>query len=211
MYLRFSFIFWIRTIVTKWSFIQKPVLKRQIPPNHKHKRTRCIFSRVWCFPGNCSPHSSFISHFSECTWRIKSFCQMKSHQNKVRKVLIEDKWSLGATSCFTLAQINALTPGMCIRPLFEASTFILKTAAGKKKVVARLCEGEVWGCTALRRCDLICCSIRLLNCLRPCCCFSGSVFVLCTHASFKPRSGFLTVIHTFYWVFPEVTWGPGAE
>lgn len=134
MYLRFSFIFWIRTIVTKWSFIQKHVLKRQIPPNHKHKRTRCIFSRVWCFPGNCSPHSSFISHFSECTWRIKSFCQMKSHQNKVRKVLIEDKWSLGATSCFTLAQINALTPGMCIRPLFEASTFILKTAAGKRRL-----------------------------------------------------------------------------
>lgn len=33
-----------------------------------------------------------------------------------------------------LAQINALTPGMCIRPLFEVSTFILKTAAGKRRL-----------------------------------------------------------------------------
>lgn len=175
--------------------------------HHKHKRTRCIFSRVWCFPGNCSPHSSFISHFSECTWRIKSFCQMKSHQNKVRKVLIEDKWSLGATSCAD-QRINTWDVH---KTSFWSEHIHIKDSSWKKKVVARLCEGEVWGCTALRRCDLICCSIPLLNCLRPCCCFSGSVFVLCTHASFKPCSGFLTVIHTFYWVFPEVTWGPGAE
>lgn len=146
------------------------------------KCTRCIFSHVWCFPGNCSPHSSFISGFSEYMWRLKSFCQMKSHQNTVRRMLIEDKWSLGATSCLTFAQIKVINTWDVHETSFEVSTCVLKTTAGMRcfqKVVAYQYGGEVWGScrrAALSCCDLICCSRPLLNCLHPCCYFSGSVF-----------------------------------